>query len=1013
MPNLFDLYTVPPKSDSFGEFPMLSATGISNVDTNLDFDYSFSPKPLEINREELFKQALVNLGQETRNAPAYTFTDSMAKRYDIPGLQYTPYKTALGTDLEDLYAKNQEWYKKIGNGLLKGVANLGGTFASSFLTMPAVIDQIRDGKYVEAFQDDSLFSDIQQGLMNLEEVLPNYYSEWEREHPYLSAIPFVEGSANFWGDKVIKNLGFTVGSIAAGVVQGAAITYLTGGTGTGLGIARAGGAIAKALPQLFRGMRNVSKIAQSTAAVQNMGTMLRVGKNMSSAIEASAGLANIGKASKFLATTFLASQGEAFIEGYHTYNDIKNDYYKKLLNNEITIDEAKNVEQIAQDAGRYTAGVNLVLLSLSNAIQFPKLLGARPGNEFIEAFTKVIQSKEGLSYAANYNLKKAALRTGTEFIRDAITEGGEEFSQAITSGAITDYYMDKFAPAREGIVYHINNQLKKEGVYEEAFIGAISGALMGGISSVRENFIGATKRVNDTVSNINRAIGKLDEHTRLIHSAIDSETEVDQLRRQHSSFKYKFNMARQAVRFGTFDMMADSFRDTTQLPLNEFNELFNTNLKTREEQVQKVESLIEELDSYASVVTNVDRTFSKNPYVDKSSLSERIRISMGGDPEKIKKTQQYLFEEWKGAMAYSIARVQAINESLEGIQQMMGTFGYSDESYLYLKLAAAGDKKVIPMYSAFKTAQINALLQERNYLDSMREVAPADAKLGTRASDYQNKIQQIDERIEKINENLKKIKTLSSEIPDNVDESQAEQVKAKQDELLDILMSEEGNVAAFVTKAEEQEKRKQIAEAAKRAAAEEQEKENLNTAVGEDGTELAEAISVVEEAAGDSTATPQEVPIQEDPDAWIDNYELREEEQENRIKNYSIGNEVFNTSDITESNLLFVATNTREAKDNMPVYMYDSDSGKMVRYRLDKSGKISQASQQSNIPAKLKQLRRASNEKTFSLKKQVTQAEIEEKIKNDISTFLGEEINDLNTSILAILAKGKIISFEC
>jgi len=874
MPNLFDLYTVPPKTNSF-DLPMLSATGINSVDTDLDFDYSFTPKPPAEAKEDLFKQALLKLGQSATNAPAYTFTESMARRYDIPGLQYTPYKTAIGTDIEDLYARNQEWYKQLGNGLLKMAGNGVGTFASSYLTIPATLDLVRDGKYVEAFQDDSLFSSVQEMLTNMEDVLPNYYSEWEREHPYLSAIPFGRGSANFYGDKILKNLGFTLGSIAAGITQSAIITLGTEGVGLPAGLARAGTVIATSLPKFFKAVRGVSKIAQSATAAKNLGTMMRVGKNMEDAIEASAGLVNLGKATKFITSTYLSAQGEAFIEGYHTYNDIKTNYYKQLLNNEIGLEEAQNIEQIAQDAGRYTTGINLVLLSLSNAIQFPKLLGGAPKNEFLQSFTKQILGKEGLSYAENYSLKKAWLRVGKEFAKDSFTEGGEEFSQAITSGAITDYYMDKYAPSREGIIYHIGKQFEKEGVYEEAFLGAISGAMMGGVSSIRENVINGKAKVRDAVNNINRAIGKLDDHARLVHSAVEEELEdMDKLKRQHASFKYKFNLARQGVRYGTLDSTIEAFRDAARLETNEFNKLFGTEFQTKEEQVQRVDSVIQELENYASVVKNVNTAFSKNPYSDENAISERLRRSLGGDPNKTKAVQEYLFEEWKGAMAYSIARVQAIDENLESIHYMMGTYGYNDESWEYLRRAAMGDKAVLPLYNQFKINQINAFLQEKQYLQQMQESATAASPAGSRPQDYQKKIEEIDEKIESINQTLKEVKDLSAKIPDKIDPEMEEEIKPIQEQLNLVLFEAEANFAAILDK----EEKKRIAEEAKRAAEEtavlSKEKEDLQEGMADGGEKLADDIVEAEERTGDQVAPEEEVPTTEDPDAWVDAYEI-------------------------------------------------------------------------------------------------------------------------------------------
>jgi hypothetical protein len=49
-----------------------------------------------------------------------------------------------------------------------------------------------------------------------EEFLPNYYTNEERDSPWYENI----FTANFIGDKVLKNMGFTMGAIAAGALTG-------------------------------------------------------------------------------------------------------------------------------------------------------------------------------------------------------------------------------------------------------------------------------------------------------------------------------------------------------------------------------------------------------------------------------------------------------------------------------------------------------------------------------------------------------------------------------------------------------------------------------------------------------------------------------------------------------------------------------------------------------------------------------------------------------------------------
>jgi len=67
----------------------------------------------------------------------------------------------------------------------------------------------------------------------MEEIAPNYYSEAEKNNPWYTNIL----SANFIGDKVLKNMGFTIGALGA--------MYVTGGAGIAGGIGKGAQALTK------------------------------------------------------------------------------------------------------------------------------------------------------------------------------------------------------------------------------------------------------------------------------------------------------------------------------------------------------------------------------------------------------------------------------------------------------------------------------------------------------------------------------------------------------------------------------------------------------------------------------------------------------------------------------------------------------------------------------------------------------------------------------------------------
>lgn len=128
-------------------------------------------------------------------------------------------------NLQDYRAEAQPWYAKIGAGVAKmGILALT-TFADGILgTVAGLANLVGDastGKIGSA--KDALWSFInnpfsqamQQINEDAESWLPNYYTEYEQSQPWYTQI----GTANFIGDKFLKNLGFMIGAAGASYIS--------------------------------------------------------------------------------------------------------------------------------------------------------------------------------------------------------------------------------------------------------------------------------------------------------------------------------------------------------------------------------------------------------------------------------------------------------------------------------------------------------------------------------------------------------------------------------------------------------------------------------------------------------------------------------------------------------------------------------------------------------------------------------------------------------------------------
>ena len=843
MPDPFDFLTTRVADIGTQDYAGLQA--LNSPDLPEIHDLSLTPKVNADGSNDAFDKLVNNIGKLPYNAPLYTYGEKEAKRYDQPGLQFTPGKLITGGDIEDLYAKNQSAGRQLLNASVKMLANTAGTFTSSFLTIPSTIDLVRQGKVVEAFHDDSLFAGIQNWLTNIEDEFPNYYTEWEREHPYLSAVS-PSGMANFWGDKIFKNIGFSVGALAAGLVQDAMIEAATGGGATPAVFINLAKQLERFGGSLFKGFRGLSKAAQMERGAEEIFTLAKVGRDLNKSIETASTLSGLSNASRFALTSYLSAQGEAFIEGFHNYVDTKSELYKQALDGKLSPDQMAQMEKIAQDSARWTTGVNIALLSISNAIQFPKLLGGRGlYNQFEDGFIKQILSKEGVQLASDYSAKKVALMGAKELGKDFITEGFEEGGQYIIGNSLHDYYADRFNPdVRKGLMSYVIDQFSDPELYQEAIIGGLSGALMGGIHTFKK-VKGMKQSTEQVVEHMNRALDKFNSTASLLGNINTYGAHEDS---SHGAFKNLFNVVESAKRYGTYEVFMDAMNDLRMLPLAEYNKTFGTEFTQETQKLDHLDNIVHKSNEMSDIIDNVNNVYRNNPYKSNSYLVQKIKdaFSVKTDLE-VNRQQEYLFNEFKTAMAYNYAKVPHIENHLVDIKNGLKAFGYSNESMGYLINLVKGDRKAVDNYLTYKQLQLDALKKEQEYLSTFLKETDIPLQIeGTNTQDTKKNVERIKKSITRIENLLKKVDQLSKGFTKDSSESA---LSKEREQLLDLLIDEEtfSEDVARYTKAVKEEQKKKIEDAANL----QYEKQNLETEQQNPEQTAETLIDVVEEGNND------------------------------------------------------------------------------------------------------------------------------------------------------------------
>lgn len=402
--------------------------------------------------------------------------ESPLARTDTPwGESMFDNKTANQADFEnlsDVRAENQPWYAKIGAGLAKGTVLAGTTFLNGTLGLLfGAGTAINEDRWSGLWDND--FSKAMQSVNEWsEQALPNYYTRAEQEQPWYENI----FTANFLGDKFIKNLGFTVGAFYSGGV-----------TAAGLKVTK--------LPQLIGA---IAKSSKAPAIVNSAvgATVSAVNEGRIEALNNSKDWFELHKAQlddtyrdriqaiqnryeDTKGTLVRTREGQMVDPAYIEYqNAIKKEQesYNAALG-KLSEDRLK--------MGNADLLMNIPVLMASNIIQFGKL--------YANGFKTARKATNIVGKAGEYTAGTTRLGTTAAITKGALSEGTEEIAQGAASRIagnyystdVNNFYKSKTDPeaAQETLSWTksfaegINETVNDGSSWEEFFIGSLTGAL--------------------------------------------------------------------------------------------------------------------------------------------------------------------------------------------------------------------------------------------------------------------------------------------------------------------------------------------------------------------------------------------------------------------------------------------------------------------------------------------------------------------------------------------------------
>lgn len=375
-------------------------------------------------------------------------------------------------ELEDIRAENQPWYAQIGAGLAKGAILAGTTFLDGTVGLIfGAGNAIGEGRLSGLWDND--FSKAMQSVNDWsEQALPNYYTKAEQEQPWYENI----FTANFLGDKFIKNIGFTIGAFYSGGV-----------TAAGLKVTK--------LPQLIGA---IAKSSKAPAIVNSAvgATVSAVNEGRIEALNNSKDWFELHKAQlddtyrdrvqaiqnryeDTKGTLVRTREGQMVDPAYIEYqNAIKKEQesYNAALG-KLSEDRLK--------MGNADLLMNIPILTASNIIQFGKL--------YANGFKTARKATNIVGKAGEYTAGTTRLGATAAITKGALSEGTEEIAQGAASRIagnyystdVNNFYKSKTDPeaAQETLSWTksfaegINETVNDGSSWEEFFIGSLTGAL--------------------------------------------------------------------------------------------------------------------------------------------------------------------------------------------------------------------------------------------------------------------------------------------------------------------------------------------------------------------------------------------------------------------------------------------------------------------------------------------------------------------------------------------------------
>jgi len=383
-------------------------------------------------------------------------------------------KQLVGWDNENLYGSMQSNWDKAANGVLKGLNLAGTTFLQGTVGLVAGLGAVAATGQANAFYNNDFAQALDKWNKEAENVLPNYYTAKETNANWYS--PDNLFTANFLWDKLVKNIGFSIGAIYSGGVVSKGISTAMKGVG-----------LLSEAAQLSKVVTALDEVLPATPAAARAAKFQEI--LTSSLPKLSAKQVDRTITSLFGAAT---EGGIEALQGLNEFREAKIAEFQEKNFRTPNEQEMKEINDNAASLGNARFFMNIGLLSATNYIQLPRILSSRYST------SKAIANTEAASLGEAAAIRRTAEGTferalpTTKFGRAARatykgaglgfsgSEAFEEGAQFVFQEGTKDYYNKKYggegASFLDSLYEGVSQLSSKEGM-ESILLGGLSGGM--------------------------------------------------------------------------------------------------------------------------------------------------------------------------------------------------------------------------------------------------------------------------------------------------------------------------------------------------------------------------------------------------------------------------------------------------------------------------------------------------------------------------------------------------------